>query len=201
MNDINGTVHPRLYVLEGYEMVGKTEFIDSYLQHAFKFRPSYEDLNLREFIPGNSRSLLGVTVLDFLSQNPVLINRDMVFDRGLLSGLLYAKLYPQNGTNIEQDIDRFLGMYRMMDTKVVYLYHTDKEYARDMFESSKSRTTNDASFDPPTFDKYWDEFSRTHEWAIEILEKYFASSGVSYTMIPTIQARDEQYVKTKLDLL
>lgn len=196
MNNIKEDKTPRLYVCEGYEIVGKSSFIEKYLSHAIKYRPSYEDLNLKDYIPGNSRSLLGVTVLDFLSQNPMLVNQDIVFDRGILSGLIYARMYPQNGYDIKNDISKFTKLYSEMGAVLIYLHHEDKELARQMFESSQTRETNDSTFDPATFEEYWEKYQQMHEWSVELINHYFMPAGIKCIFFTP--SDNEEYIKSKL---
>lgn len=187
-----------VFVVEGYEMVGKSEFISSYLDEALTYRPSYEDINLNNYVPGNSRSLLGLTVMDFLSQNPEIFKRDLVLDRGLLSGILYAQLYPENGTSIEEEMNNFVELYRKMNSKIIYLYHDNKDLAYQMFESSKTRATNDSAFDPNTFEEYWDTYVNADKLSRKYLDKYFVPEGVNYLEVPVSKSRDKYYVVNKL---
>ncbi|WJZ23554.1 hypothetical protein LIS04_126 [Listeria phage LIS04] len=189
----------RLRVIEGYEMVGKTSFIETYLKDHSKYRPSYEDLGLSNYIPANSRSLLGITILDFLSQNPTLVqSADLAFDRGILTGLQYYDMYPLNGSSINIYLDSFIEMYRKFNASIIYLKHTSKKHALDMFNSSQSRKTNDSAFDPETFEEYWNNYQQFYSKSKLLLNK-LESKGIPYIELSSSDVHDVEYVTSVLN--
>lgn len=149
-----------IFVVEGYEMTGKSTFIKKYLSDYAVYRPNYEGYDFDKYIPRNSRSLLGIELLNFIRNNPGVINKGVVLDRSLPSGIVYSKLYPFNGTPIDKkDIEKLVEIYKDVNAKIIYLYHPDSEYARKMYEASLKDSDHSDIYDKfESFGMYWGKY-------------------------------------------
>ncbi|PJZ19743.1 hypothetical protein CEW46_21425 [Bacillus cereus] len=164
-----------IYVMEGYECTTKSSTIKKYFdgRDDMTYRPDYEGLNLDNYIPRNSRSLLGFEVLKFLKTNPVFFDYNrLAIDRGLISGLVYYEMYPLNGNSIEPIAAKLFELYKELHVKIVYHYHDDIEVAKKIFNNSLSREDGGDIYDDTEFAHYWIKYQTADKHFRAIMEKY-----------------------------
>ena len=145
-----------IYVVEGFDMVGKTSFIKKYMSRYNYYRPTYE---MYDISVGRKDSwLASCTVIDYLKnmEKPT----KTVIDRGLFSGQVYSRIY--NNKFLDNKILDFFKKdnYFCKEVGHVYLRHRDVNTAREIFESAKKREVENNEITKSldnfrTFDYYW----------------------------------------------
>ena len=145
-----------IYIIEGFDMVGKSTFIEKYMD---KFNLYYPTHDLTDKTIGRNNSwVIGYSVIDYLKQ---LSERPRtVISRGVMSGQVYSRIY---GNKFLDNciIDYFKNdEFFCKEIGHIYLRHRDVESAKKMFEASKSREKNSNEVSAKldnfrTFDYYW----------------------------------------------
>lgn len=155
-------------IVEGYECVGKSYFIDILKKEGYPtYRPSYEK-GMDNIIERSQRALPGIIAVDAHIQN-TLRTKPLILDRGLPSGLVYGQLL-QGKTY--RDYTDMVNLFKNTCGKVlvIYKYHSTREDAKIIHESAiKSREALDI-YDTKEFEEYYNKYLSFEDKFMEVFK-------------------------------
>lgn len=167
-------VEKPVYIVEGFDILGKTTFIDTVMKSYSKYTASHDVTD--STIGRNNSWAIGYSILDFLSQVPV--SSKVIIDRGIFSSIVYACLYEPYIPISEEVIKWYLNS-EFFNSKVghIYLTHRDKNTARRIYEIAQKRvrSTNaitDKYDSFSDFEHYWEtylKFDKAYRDAYQML--------------------------------
>lgn len=177
-----------IVVVEGFEMVGKTTFINNELSHFVNYHATH-DLTDKTIGRDNSWTI-GYGVFDLLSQIETQANDPtksiiyphlaVVIDRGVFSSYVYQKLYGSG--ELSSEVIEYYKNNKFFHDEVSHLYVVPKNatVARQIYEKSASRPENPNAlsnkydqFD--SFESYWSAFLK----ADKLFEEAYQIMNVS----------------------
>ena len=165
---------PRIIFVEGFDCTGKSTFIESFCAlNGFElWEPKYHTDYPNSVLPYNHRYALGIALID-LVEDGITIEDPIIVNRGIISGLVYNKLYSQgiSNMNTEEFLDYSISKYSdpaLIHT--IYINHKSKENAQKLYESSRKRN-NESYDDFESFESYMEEYSRFNSEYLRVLNE------------------------------
>lgn len=169
-----------IYIIDGFDMVGKTSYIKSNLKGAKYWHPTHD---LTDSTIGRVSSWsLGYGVLDFLSQTS--LDQDIVIDRGVASSYVYNLLYIHK--KLPKEVIQYYRDWKWFHKEVKYIHirHSSENSARKIFSRGQTRGTAQnelsAKYDRfRNFDQYWDRYLEAEKlfteayFLLEIIPEYY----------------------------
>lgn len=182
----NEIVDKKVFIVEGFDMVGKTTAIKNFLPD---YDTYFANHDLTDKVVGRDKSwVIGYGVLDLLSQ---IHSRDikLVINRGVASSYVYSILYDDQSSLDE----RVLQWYRHNDFFVnqvghIYVSHFNEVSARQIYENSLHRETNpnelSAKYDRfNSFEEYWELYQE----ADRLFNQTYRKLGINPLRIVTLE--------------
>lgn len=168
----------KLIIFEGYEMMGKSHVINWYLHQSTDsvvFRPDYESIDYDKLINRNDRYIIGLSVLDFYrSINP---STQLIFDRGILSSIVYNKFYGNTTKNMDSVVTEYLRIVKDLNGTIVLLDNRSKALAKMRYDLATERGEHTDKYDQfLDFDDYWKKMNEFQDSFISELDKLDPSS-------------------------
>lgn len=192
----------KVIIVEGFEFVGKSTYIrklvDSYnlsSTSCVDYRPNYEKVFTSGFLPTKYRGLLGLSQLEFLiklyTSDSTLMKRDsvIVFDRGILSSIVYTSIKDKDESFSLLLADKFTEIMKMpiKNGNVELEFHLlslDADTREERYESAMNDSNHYDEYDEfESFEDYsaqYHEFMRKFNHSIELLSWSLPDFKVKY---------------------
>lgn len=158
-----------LIIVEGFDMVGKTSYLESI--HSPGYRPDYDMLD--SFYERNLAGLFFFMQADLLYKTD-LVKSDtkLTLDRSSVSGYVYSRIYPSDVSEFpsEMVIESIKRMCSVFDTvEIVHVIHSCRESAKQIyFQSHKDGSHLDKLDQFDSFDAYFRCYQNAESYYREI---------------------------------
>lgn len=167
-----------VYVIEGFEMVGKSTFAKVFLP---EYKLYHADHDLTDAVIGRHNSwTIGYGVMNFLSHTLNAYTDKFVIDRGVASSIVYPALFNQEQT-LSPEVIRWYRTDPFYRDYVGHLlfYHKSKETAKVIWDRAKSRpaSINELSRQYDSFSDFEDYWTKYQE-AQSLFEGAYRALGV-----------------------
>ena len=147
--------HNSIYIIEGYDGVGKDYYVKNNLSEKDFYRPNHELLD--KFISRNDSYLVGFSIFDFLSR----IRKtgvEVIINRCIASSLVYSELY--NGRlHLHPNLDELIEFYKnnrhFQEANHIHVCHSSMESARKIYNLMSNRSDNEELDEFDGFLDYW----------------------------------------------
>ena len=168
-----------IIILEGYECTGKstTAKVLRNNMYASTYRPSYEQLNIDEYLPRNERFLLGIAVIDNFLQNKRKNTPPLLLDRGIFSSIVYGNFYSLSDeelTVLQKGVESMRTLFDKCRVLVIYKYHPDIDSAKAVHEAMMKYRSSDMidKYDDTDFDKYLENYTKFNKMYIDSFKQF-----------------------------
>lgn len=179
----------KVYIVEGYDMVGKSYFLNNILKERYErddeyivlqdFKSKFGYVDNKYGISTKQAWLIGASWIHMLvnMKNSGNLNCDVYIDRGILSNVAY------DGDN-EYLRTHYISDMRVLDAKVLYLKHGNLASAKTNYQMSKvdSGRTNDRFDDFKSFEDYMKSYENYDKKFMKAVE-YLKSQDVSVDIL------------------
>lgn len=164
-----------IIVLEGYEMTGKTYYIEQLqkkIHNCISYMPNWNVINDKILSRGN-RYAVGLSVIDFFSRLN-LVNSKLILDRWVASSYAYKKFYNQSSdfSNLDDLVESVNKS--LQDKKILFIHkcHKDIDMAKKMYNLSVVDANHSDLYDKfENFDSYYDNYLEFEKLFNEFYDK------------------------------
>lgn len=167
LKNFDDLLNYKVIIIEGYEMVGKSTFIESlpvvfgsdYTNNHVKiYRPSYESIKYDEVIGKGNRVVLGMSVLDYFYSNSDYMDT-LIMDRGIVSSIVYRDMYNQDSGLTDDVVDNYIDFISKVSPVIVYINHLNDATAKYKYDKSvEEREVIDQYDKFNTFEEYYESY-------------------------------------------
>lgn len=168
-----------IYIVEGFDGVGKDYYISKNLADKSFYRPNYDVYD--RFFGRQDSWCIGFSIFDFLSKFTKTKN-EVVINRCIASSLVYSELY--NGKlHLHPDLNKLIDFYKknkhFQEANHIHISHKDYDTALCMYEELSRRDFKEELDNFEGFAEYWKRYCE----AESLYSKYYRILGITPTYI------------------
>lgn len=193
--DIPCSDEVKLLIVEGFESVGKTHFINNVVVSnknikAWSPRKIYDlSTDSTEVVPYDHRYVLNLAIID-LAKEGLLSDEVVMVDRGLISGVVYSLAKNQENQLLTPGfLEVVKKLYTSKSVYNIYLSHPSIEVADKLYHLTQEDSSVKESYDKfSDFDEYVQEYKKFNKLYMYYLDKlcgsnYSVLSSISYEIL------------------
>lgn len=173
----------KLLIVDGYEMTGKTHYINKLLDTNYNYvllKNNYELFNDR-ILPYKYRGIIGLSKLSTLNDistshtSSNLLNLTFILDRSIASTYVYNEYYNQGISEVDMAnlVRIFKDMTINYEVEYIHKCHKDIESAKYLYNKSLSDNCHNDDYDRSyNFYEYYSKYKKFEELFKFFYDKY-----------------------------